>query len=179
MRKLLGLAVPLSALALTAAGTGGTAATAAAASGAKGDLALAGAGRLRVGTDNPAYPPWFAHNDPTNGKGVESAVAYAIADQLGFDKSEVKWKVVPFTACTCQPCAWSAAWNAAASPMNVTRISDVPPSARLVVIAEVTPLARLTETSACWTAPASVPVVPARAGGGGARSAFVEVGRRR
>ena len=42
-------------------------------------------GVLTVGTDSPAYDPWFRNNDPTNGKGYESAVAYAVAKQLGFD----------------------------------------------------------------------------------------------
>jgi polar amino acid transport system substrate-binding protein len=65
---------------------------------AKADLALKAGGQLTIGTDKPAYPPYFVDDDPTNGKGFESAVAYAIADQLGFDKSEVKWKVVPFNA---------------------------------------------------------------------------------
>ena len=55
-------------------------------------------GQLTVGTDKPAFPPYFEDDDPTNGKGFESAVAYAIADELGFDKSEVKWTVVPFNA---------------------------------------------------------------------------------
>jgi polar amino acid transport system substrate-binding protein len=55
-------------------------------------------GTLTVGTDKPAYPPYFEDNDPTNGKGFESAVAYAIADELGFDESDVKWTVVPFNA---------------------------------------------------------------------------------
>ena len=50
-----------------------------------------------MGTDKPAYEPWFVDDDPTNGKGFESAVAYAVAEQLGFDKAEVKWIVVPFT----------------------------------------------------------------------------------
>ncbi len=56
------------------------------------------AGQLTVGTDKPAYPPYFEDDDPTNGKGFESAVAYAIADQLGFAKGEVKWMVVPFNS---------------------------------------------------------------------------------
>ena len=64
----------------------------------KADLQLKTGGQLTVGTDKPAFPPYFVDDDPTNGKGFESAVAYAIADQLGFDKSEVKWKVVPFNA---------------------------------------------------------------------------------
>ena len=50
----------------------------------------------RVNTDKPAYDPYFSNNDPTNGKGFESAVAYAIADKLGFTKDQVKWTVVPF-----------------------------------------------------------------------------------
>ncbi len=61
-------------------------------------------GRLTVGTDNPAYPPWFAGgshsswkiNDPATGKGYESAVAYAIAKKLGYSKGQVKWTYVPF-----------------------------------------------------------------------------------
>jgi polar amino acid transport system substrate-binding protein len=53
-------------------------------------------GVLTVGTDSPAYDPWFRHNDPTNGQGYESAVAYAVAKQLGFDPSAVTWTKVPF-----------------------------------------------------------------------------------
>ena len=64
----------------------------------KADLDVVTGGQLTVGTDKPAYPPYFVNDDPTNGKGFESAVAYAIADQLGFAKNEVKWKVVPFNA---------------------------------------------------------------------------------
>ena len=55
-------------------------------------------GTLTVGTDDPAFPPYFEDNDPTNGKGFESAVAYAIADELGFTKDQVEWTVVPFNA---------------------------------------------------------------------------------
>jgi polar amino acid transport system substrate-binding protein len=55
-------------------------------------------GQLTVATDKPAFPPYFVDNDPTNGKGFESAVAYAIAGQLGFSASQVEWTVVPFNA---------------------------------------------------------------------------------
>jgi polar amino acid transport system substrate-binding protein len=55
-------------------------------------------GTLTVGTDSPAYDPWFRHNDPTNGQGYESAVAYAVAKQLGFDRSAVTWTKVPFNS---------------------------------------------------------------------------------
>jgi polar amino acid transport system substrate-binding protein len=64
----------------------------------KSKLALTNAGTLTVGTDKPAYPPYFEDNDPRNGKGFESAVAYAVAKQLGFSKSELTWKTVPFNA---------------------------------------------------------------------------------
>ena len=40
-------------------------------------------GTLTFGTDQPAYPPWFVDDDPSNGKGFESAVAYAVAGKLG------------------------------------------------------------------------------------------------
>jgi polar amino acid transport system substrate-binding protein len=53
-------------------------------------------GMLMIGTDSPAFEPWFVDNDPTNGQGFESAVAYAVAEQLGFDKPEVSWTKVPF-----------------------------------------------------------------------------------
>jgi polar amino acid transport system substrate-binding protein len=53
-------------------------------------------GVLTVATDQPAYPPWFENNKPSNGKGYESAVAYAIAAQLGFKSSQVKWAYEPF-----------------------------------------------------------------------------------
>ncbi len=53
-------------------------------------------GTLTVGTDSPAYEPWFSDNDPSNGKGFESAVAYAVAEQLGFAPEDVRWIKVPF-----------------------------------------------------------------------------------
>ena len=53
-------------------------------------------GALTVATDKPVYSPWFEKNDPANGKGYESAVAYAIAKQLGFKSSQVHWAYEPF-----------------------------------------------------------------------------------
>jgi len=64
----------------------------------KADLETFEDGVLTVGTDKPAFPPYFVDDDPANGKGFESAVAYAVARELGFEKSEVKWTVVPFNA---------------------------------------------------------------------------------
>ena len=54
------------------------------------------AGTLTIGTDSPAYEPWFVDDDPTNGKGYESAVAYAVAEELGFAEDEVDVGEVPF-----------------------------------------------------------------------------------
>jgi len=53
-------------------------------------------GVLTVATDQPAYTPWFDNNDPSNGQGYESAVTYAVAAQLGFSHSQVKWAYEPF-----------------------------------------------------------------------------------
>ena len=77
---------------------------------AKDNLTLVNTGKLTVGTDNPAYSPYFLpkdggntppwdtqfSGDPTTGTGFESAVAYAVADKLGFTKDEVSWTAVKF-----------------------------------------------------------------------------------
>ena len=55
-------------------------------------------GTLTIGTDSPAYDPWFSKNDPTNGEGFESAVAYAVAEKLGFTGDAVQWTKVPFNS---------------------------------------------------------------------------------
>lgn len=55
-------------------------------------------GTLTIGTDDPAYSPWFDSNTPSNGKGFESAVAYSIAKQLGYTKSKVKWVKASFNS---------------------------------------------------------------------------------
>ncbi|MFF3843779.1 ABC transporter substrate-binding protein [Streptomyces sp. NPDC002328] len=63
---------------------------------AKGALATKTSGKLTIATDTPAYEPWFKDDQPANGEGFESAVAYAVAKQLGYDKSAVVWQSVPF-----------------------------------------------------------------------------------
>jgi polar amino acid transport system substrate-binding protein len=78
-----------------AAGTGTTAAAAACSyQGVQPDLYAKGV--LTVATDQPVYPPWFVNNKPANGQGYESAVAYAVAKQLGFTANQVKWAYEPF-----------------------------------------------------------------------------------
>jgi polar amino acid transport system substrate-binding protein len=54
------------------------------------------AGKLTIGTDTPAYEPWFSENKPDNGKGFESAVAYQVAQRLGYQQSDVVWTSVTF-----------------------------------------------------------------------------------
>jgi len=120
MRRALLFALLIAALALAAAGCGSdddngggeaagtttTAETTGAESCTKDQLQTASAGKLTIGTDNPAFPPWFDGgspkgskweiNDPSRGKGFEGAVAYAVAKQLGYTPAEVSWVVVPF-----------------------------------------------------------------------------------
>jgi polar amino acid transport system substrate-binding protein len=90
-------------LGLTACGTEESPSTTVTPSGSGLDCSLANLslrtpGTLTIGTDSPAYPPYFVDDDPSNGKGFESAVAYALAQNLGFTKEQVKWVVVPFNS---------------------------------------------------------------------------------
>ncbi|SDK02081.1 ABC transporter substrate-binding protein [Nonomuraea jiangxiensis] len=80
---------PVDDTATTAAPSASTACT-------KDQLQLVNAGKLTIGTDKPAYEPWFKDDDPSNGQGFESAVAFAVAGELGFDRTEVQWNVVKF-----------------------------------------------------------------------------------
>jgi polar amino acid transport system substrate-binding protein len=63
---------------------------------AKDSLQTRTKGKLTVATDQPAYEPWFVDDKPDNRKGFESAVAYAVADELGFAANEVTWIRVRF-----------------------------------------------------------------------------------
>jgi polar amino acid transport system substrate-binding protein len=114
-------------LALGAAGTAAAACT-------KDSLPLVNEGQLTIGTDNPAYPPWYGGgtakgsswkiNDPSTGKGFESAVAYAVAKQLGFAKSEVTWAYTPFNK--------SFAPGKKSFDFDVNQISFTPARAKVV-----------------------------------------------
>ncbi|MEY2815658.1 MAG: hypothetical protein RJA78_234 [Actinomycetota bacterium] len=48
-------------------------------------------GKLTIGTGNPAYSPWVLNDAPESGEGFEAAVAYAVAEKLGFAKEDVVW----------------------------------------------------------------------------------------
>lgn len=56
------------------------------------------AGTLTLSTSEPAFEPWMVDDDPANGEGFESAVAYAVAEQLGYDADAVEWVRNPFEA---------------------------------------------------------------------------------
>jgi polar amino acid transport system substrate-binding protein len=99
---------------------------------ATGKLNLVQSGTLTVGTDNPAFPPWFGGDpkapwkisDPRSGKGYESAVAYAVAKQLGFTRDQVAWKYTPFNT--------SFAPGKKAFDFDINQISFSPQRAKVV-----------------------------------------------
>jgi polar amino acid transport system substrate-binding protein len=90
----------------------------------KGQLATEKQGVLTVATDKPAYPPYFEDDDPTNGEGFESAVAYAIAKQLGYPPAKVEWTVEGFNA--------SFAPGPKDFDFDVNQITITPPRAKAV-----------------------------------------------
>lgn len=105
----------------------------------KDSLTTMTAGKLTVGTDNPAYPPYFQIpegtatapwelGDPTNGEGFESAFAYALADKLGFGEADVAWVVVPFDN--------AIAPGAKTFDINVNQVSFKPERAEAVDLSD-------------------------------------------
>lgn len=53
-------------------------------------------GKLTIATGDPAYEPWVMNDKPESGKGYEAAVAYAVAEKMGFKKSDVVWTRTTF-----------------------------------------------------------------------------------
>ncbi|MBP1324795.1 polar amino acid transport system substrate-binding protein [Leucobacter exalbidus] len=53
-------------------------------------------GKLTIATGEPAYAPWMIDNTPENGEGFESAVAYAVAEEMGYTAEDVVWIRTPF-----------------------------------------------------------------------------------
>jgi ABC-type amino acid transport/signal transduction systems, periplasmic component/domain len=65
------------------------------------------AGKLTIATGKPAYSPWVEDDKPQSGKGFEAAVAYAVAEKLGFTADEVVWVRTTFDeAIAPGPKAW-------------------------------------------------------------------------
>jgi polar amino acid transport system substrate-binding protein len=111
----------------TTAGTSGTAAGTPSCDNTA-NLHLLKPGTLTVGTDSPAFSPWILHNDPSNGQGYESAVAYAVAGQLGFAKNQVKWVVEPFSK--------SYAPGSKDFDFDINQISVTPERAKVVTFSD-------------------------------------------
>jgi len=118
------LLTALGACSTSSGGTNAASSPSASVSCAPADLNVVKAGKLTVGTDKPAYPPYFQDDNPSNGKGFESATAYAVAQQLGFAKSDVKWVVVPFNS--------SYAPGAKTFDFDINQISITPARAKAV-----------------------------------------------
>lgn len=55
-------------------------------------------GKLTIATGEPAYEPWVVGDDPESGEGFEAAVAYAVADELGYANDDVVWVRSTFDA---------------------------------------------------------------------------------
>lgn len=49
------------------------------------------AGSLTIATGDPAFPPYVVDDKPESGQGFESALALAVARELGFEGTAVKW----------------------------------------------------------------------------------------
>lgn len=65
---------------------------------APANLATKKPGTLTIATDEPVFEPWFVDDDPSSGKGFEGAMAYAIANQLGYGNDQVTWVRAGFDA---------------------------------------------------------------------------------
>ena len=87
LKAVLAVAVAGASLALAACSTG----TTPSASPSSTELQTLTAGKLTIGTGNPAYEPWVVGDKPESGEGYEAAVAYAVADKLGYAESDVVW----------------------------------------------------------------------------------------
>ena len=48
-------------------------------------------GVLTIATGEPAFPPYVIDDDPTSGQGFESALALAVAREMGFTDDKVEW----------------------------------------------------------------------------------------
>src|SRR5919202_1549148 len=62
----------------------------------KDQLKTRTAGKLTIATEKPVYEPWFKDDKPENGQGFEGAVAYAVAQKLGYAQGDVTWARATF-----------------------------------------------------------------------------------
>jgi polar amino acid transport system substrate-binding protein len=129
-RAALGLVLIVLALGLAATATGRSSAPAAIPGCGPSNMTLLKSGTLTIGTDNPAFPPYFGGaekkpwkiSNPYSGQGYESAFAYAVASQLGFAKKQVAWT----------PLVWTASFKPGKKPFDIylAQISYLPERAK-------------------------------------------------
>lgn len=55
-------------------------------------------GKLTIATGEPAYYPYVIDDNPESGEGFEAAIAYAVAEELGFAPEDVVWVRTSFEA---------------------------------------------------------------------------------
>ena len=48
-------------------------------------------GKLTIATGTPAFEPWVVGDAPESGEGFESAIAYAVASELGYTNENIVW----------------------------------------------------------------------------------------
>lgn len=48
-------------------------------------------GKLVIATGTPAFSPWVENDAPESGEGFEAAVAYAVANEMGFANENISW----------------------------------------------------------------------------------------
>ena len=94
--RLLTLAAGITVAALVLAGCAGGSGE----GGASGDpdAGYVTPGKLTIATGDIAYYPYVIDDDPSSGEGFEAAVAYAIAEELGFAPEDVEWVRTSFEA---------------------------------------------------------------------------------
>lgn len=88
--------IALTALALTGCASGGTSSGGDAS--APADDGYITPGKLTIATGEPAYYPYVIDDDPSSGEGFEAAIAYAVAEELGFAAEDVEWVRTTFDA---------------------------------------------------------------------------------
>jgi polar amino acid transport system substrate-binding protein len=87
--------IALTAVALAGCASGGTAGGDASAPADDGYITP---GKLTIATGEPAYFPYVIDDDPSSGEGFEAAIAYAVAEELGFAAEDVEWVRTTFDA---------------------------------------------------------------------------------
>lgn len=96
LRTVFAASVGVAALLIAGCATGGAEPSSSGAPAAEEDYLTPG--KLTIATGEPAYYPYVIDNDPTSGEGFEAAVAYAVAEELGFEPDDVEWVRTTFEA---------------------------------------------------------------------------------